>query len=100
MKTLVHFNGRDVLMRASTARALVRRGQATKVEPVEQTMPVVSMPAEVESVTKPVTNATALKGQSKIAWLRMNIREHGGEPSGTTIAALESQLRILKSMVE
>lgn len=86
MKTLVLFNGKEVLMRSSTARALMRRGQATRVE--------------VERVTKPVDDTTELKGQAKLAWLRQNIREHGGEPGGTTIVALESQLRILKSMVD
>jgi len=90
MKILVRFNGKDVLMRASTARALVRRGQATRVETVAS--------VEVERVVKPVADTTELKGQAKLAWLRENIRSHGGEPSGTTIAGLESQLRILKSM--
>jgi hypothetical protein len=85
MKILVHFNGKDVLMRASTARALIRRGQATRVQ-------------EVERVVKPVADTTELKGQAKLAWLREEIRNGGGEPRGTTIASLESQLRILKSM--
>ena len=85
MKILVRFNGKDVLMRASTARALVRRGQATRVE-------------EVERVVKPVADTTELKGQAKLAWLRDQIRSGGGDPRGTTIVSLESQLRILKSM--
>ncbi|HUU73299.1 MAG TPA: hypothetical protein VMW70_11775 [Burkholderiales bacterium] len=87
MKILVRFNGKDVLMRASTARALVRRGQATRVE-------------EVEQMVKPVADTTELKGQAKLKWLRDEIRNGGGDPSGTTIASLESQLRILKSMGE
>jgi len=85
MKILIRFNGKEVLMRSSTARALVRRGQATRVE---------------DRVVKPVADATELKGQAKLAWLRENIRSHGGDPRGTTIAGLESQLRILKSMVD
>ncbi|MBK5105117.1 MAG: hypothetical protein JJE42_12790 [Burkholderiales bacterium] len=92
MKILVRFNGKEVLMRASTARALVRRGQATLVERAK--------PVEVERVVKPVADSDELKGQAKLAWLRENIRAHGGEPSGTTMASLESQLRILKSMVD
>ena len=88
MKILVNFNGKEVLMRGSTARALVRRGQATRVE----------KPAQVERVAKPVADAVELKGSAKLAWLRKNIRDMGGEPDGTTIVALESQLRILKSM--
>jgi len=90
MKILVRFNGKDVLMRASTARALVRRGQATRVESVAS--------VEVERVVKPVADTTELKGQAKLAWLREEIRNGGGEPRGTTIVSLESQLRILKSM--
>ena len=51
-------------------------------------------------MVKPVADATELKGQAKLAWLREEIRNGGGEPRGTTIAGLESQLRILKSMVD
>ena len=90
MKILVRHEGRDVLMRACTARAMIRRGQATRVETVAS--------VEVERVVKPVADTIELKGQAKLAWLREEIRNGGGEPRGTIIASLESQLRILKSM--
>jgi hypothetical protein len=78
-----HRKGASVQIRSCAARRMIRRGEA---EPI------------VERVTKPVTNATALRGEAKKAWLRQEIAAKGGEPSGTTIAALESQLRILKAM--
>jgi len=96
MKILVRFNGKEVLMRASTARALVRRGQATRVavDVTEQVIEAIEAPHHVEMVV----DTAALKGAAKLAWLREEIRNGGGEPRGTTIASLESQLRILKSM--
>jgi len=51
--------------------------------------------AEAERVTKPVTDASALRGQAKLAWFRKQIRARGTEPKGRTLAALNAEYKAL-----
>ena len=51
--------------------------------------------AMAERVTKPVTDASALRGAAKLAWFRKEIRARGAAPKGRTLAALNAEYKAL-----
>lgn len=73
------FPGETVNVPENTGKRLIERREAVS--------------AEIERKTKPVTNAPALRGFAKLAFLKNQLKERGVEPCGNTVKVLTEQLQ-------